>query len=295
MSGAWDNSPSSASWATTGKTGRQQGTAREFRSTDGRTTPAPAAPTLSANPWGDGADTTKSTNAWASTASTVQSQKEAPLSENGKKSWWSRSGTSGGGAADPRPRSAERPDTAVHVNAADTVELSKMKEGGDVGKGKEREKAAAARGAGASNSRMVLRALQFLASAAALAFLAAAVPFSKVTAIPYANRSALNLLYVVSGLSAAWSLFCLANASCRKCMNIAKIIRWVLVLCDLFVFVLWVVLASVISSNIQCDATNDQGWCSFFYASVAFAFAAAVLSAISLLWSILGTCCQSRK
>lgn len=146
---------------------------------------------------------------------------------------------------------------------------------------------------GARKKRFLLRLVQFFASGACLSFLVSAAPFSKLKTIPYENPSIIYYEYVAASISALWSFICLMSLALRSIFSTKKLNRWLLVISDAIVTMLWIVFLVVMLKTPACYSEGDRGWCAFFYTSIAFAFIAAFCSSVDFLWSVFGSCCQS--
>ncbi|KAJ1976470.1 hypothetical protein H4R35_002687 [Dimargaris xerosporica] len=130
----------------------------------------------------------------------------------------------------------------------------------------------------------LLRFVQLLGSIGALGFSAGATPRSNHD-VPFDDRSPLNYLYFVSGLSCLVSLFFVLSYLWRFSRPLTPKQRFFTMFgVDMLMVLFWVSCIVALLAKTSCAVGTLDGWCDFFNTSIFFSFLAGVGFIIAVAW-----------
>ncbi|OZJ03992.1 hypothetical protein BZG36_04045 [Bifiguratus adelaidae] len=138
-----------------------------------------------------------------------------------------------------------------------------------------------------SLSRLGMRIVILILSVGAFGFSVGASPYSG-EGFPFSNQGAWILVDIAAWLTIIVSFFHIFIYCSRRFRRGEKMKRWIVMLVDLVLAVLWGAGSLIEIIQFKCTPGTRNGWCNFYNTSIACAFVVFVLQAICFFWDVFG-------
>ncbi|KAI8078939.1 uncharacterized protein B0P05DRAFT_541764 [Gilbertella persicaria] len=145
-----------------------------------------------------------------------------------------------------------------------------------------------------SRIRVLLRIILFIAAVGHLGFAAGASPYSGQP-VPFDSSACFYFLFAVAILSIIYSGYHVVLYLVRRFGSANKLKRPILIMCDLFMALMWGIGIIVEIAKYTCPPGHLSGWCNFYNTSIFFGFVSFALYVLVVGWDLYGGMCAGKR